>query len=198
MIRLRTSLGLLAPAMAVLITGCSELPTLELNAAQQTIDATIAAKAELYASEKLNEARIELEHARREIQEQNDSFVLSRDYELAVEALGEAEARAEEAIVTARTNKEETIDEVSQLLDSASSSMAATLIAFQEAPSGKGTEADLAAIRADLDTLTGNLYAAQALADSGDYLEAKLSLEFTLEGIDAIATELSQATARAE
>jgi len=183
----RLFLGSLAIAFLIL-SGCAQDPAVELNAGQKAIDGARATKADKYAAGEFSVAQKALTDARTEITNQDKNFVLTRNYTTAKDLLRDVEAKALMAQAAAKENKEKTRREVEALIQETTASLEAARGAFDKAPKSKDTKAELDTLKADLDTLTPKIDQAKALANNGDYLEAKTSLTEVKQRITNVAT----------
>ena len=177
----------------LVLSGCAQPPTGELNAAQKAIEGARAAQADKYAIGEFGAAQKALTDATAEIHNQDKGFVLTRNYTAAKNLLKDVEARAQAAQSVSRENKQKTKSEVEALIQDTTASLEATKVALEKAPKGKDTAADLATLKADLDALTTKIDQAKALANNGDYPEAKASLTETKQKATDIAAQLQQA-----
>jgi soluble cytochrome b562 len=176
----------------LVLSGCAQPPTAELNAAQKAIEDARTAQADKYAAGEFGAAQKALTDATAEISNQDKRFVLTRNYTTVKNLLKDVETKAQVAQTASRENTEKTKSEVEALIQDTTASLEATKVALEKAPKGKDTAADLAALKADLDALTTKIDQAKALANNGDYLEAKASLTETKQKAADIATQLQQ------
>lgn len=182
--------------LVLMLSACSEPPTLELTTAEGAMDSATVAEAALYAADELEEAERALEAAKAEISTQANTGMFSRDYERSRQMLAEATANADAAATAARENRERMITEVETLLTETTAAIAETMIQLEEAPRGKDSEEDLAALRADLEALQASVETGRILAAAGNYVEAHRTLSDTSLRTAAISAELARATER--
>jgi len=74
----------------LILSGCAQPPTVELNAAQKAIDDAHGAQADTYAAAEFGAAQKALTDARTEITNQDKNFVLTRNYTTAKNLLEES------------------------------------------------------------------------------------------------------------
>jgi hypothetical protein len=173
----------------LILSGCAQPPTLELNGAQKAIDNAHAAEADKYAVEEFGAAQKALTEARTEITNQDKNFVLTRNYTAAKNLLKDAETKAQAAQAAAKDNKEKVKSEVEGLIRETTASLEAAKADLDKAPKTKNTKAELDALKANLDTLATKIDQAKTLVSSGDYLQAKASLILAKKRPTEIATE---------
>ena len=90
----------------LILSGCAQPPTVELNAGQKAIDDAHAAQADKYAAAEFEAAQKALNDARTEITNQDKNFVLTRNYTGAKNLLKDVETKAQAAQAAAKENKE--------------------------------------------------------------------------------------------
>jgi len=177
----------------LILSGCAQPPTVELNAGQKAIDDAHAAQADKYAAGEFGAAQKALTDARTEITNQDKNFVLTRNYTTAKSLLKNVENKAQAAQAAATENKEKAKSEVEALIQETTASLEAAKADLDKAPKSKNTKAELDTLKADLDTLTPKIDQAKALANNGDYLDAKASLTQVKQRVTDIATERQHA-----
>ena len=173
----------------LILSGCAQPPTVELNAAQKAIDDALGAQADTYAAAEFGAAQKALTDARTEITNQDKNFVLTRNYTTAKNLLKDVETKAQAAQAAAKENKEKAKSEVAALIQETTASLEAAKTDLDKAPKSKNTKAEPDTLKADLDTLTPKIDQAKALANNGDYLEAKASLIEAKQRLTDIAAE---------
>ncbi len=188
----RPFLGSLMIAFLIL-PGCAQPPSVELNGAQKAIDDAHAAQADKYAVEEFGAAQKALTDARTEIANQDKNFVLTRNYTAAKNLLKDVETKAQAAQAAARDNKEKAKSDLEALIQETTVSLDAAKADFDKAPKPKNAKAELDALKAELDLLTTKIDQAKTLASAGDYLQAKASLILVKQRVTDIAAERQHA-----
>src|SRR5712691_9845249 len=89
----------------LILSGCAQPPTVQLNAAQKAIDDARAAQADKYAAGEFGASQKALTDARTEIMNQDKNFVLTRNYTTAASLLKDVETKAQAAQAAAKENK---------------------------------------------------------------------------------------------
>lgn len=137
----------------LLLTACAQPPETELQTAEEALRQAREAEADVYAPEQLEAAQQAFESARSEIEAQSQRFSPLRSYGSARELLEAATRGAQEAAVGAREKREEAQREAEALQEEASSALQEAEAALRQAPRrGKGAQADIAALRQDLES----------------------------------------------
>jgi predicted transcriptional regulator len=167
------------PVGLLILNGCAQPPTIELNAAQRAIEDARKTQTDKYAAAEFGSAQKALNEATAAINTQDKGFVLTRNYTKAKDLLKDAEAKAQDAQKLAKENKEKTIQEVEALIQDTTASLEAATATLEKAPKGRTSQADVAALKGDVDTLIMALDQGKDLAANGEYLEAKASLTQT-------------------
>ena len=153
-----------------LFTSCAKQPTEQIEAVKAAIAAVQAEGGSVYAPEELKKLNDSMQAAMDEISTQSKKFF--KKYGPAKEMLAavqtEAEAvkagipakkeAAKNAAIQAQTEAKAALDEAKALLD--------------KAPKGKGTKADIEAMKADLSGLDMSFGEIQAAIDAQDYFGA--------------------------
>jgi hypothetical protein len=161
---------LLAALASVLMTGCAKAPEAEMEAAEEALLAARADEAEFYAREELSRAQDAINEARTEIEVQDQKWV--KDYDKARELLESARRDAENAKVSAGTNKEQTRIEAEAAIAEGKGAIDHAASVLRSAPVGKGTRADIALYTSDLEQLRIEIVEAEAAMSSGKYWDA--------------------------
>ena len=162
---LLVGLGVLA-----FVAGCSKQPAQELSDAKAAIDATVADGAEKYANEDLKRLNDSLTAATDEISTQDKKFFKS--YTKAKEMLAQLKADAETLKTEMPAKKEKAKNDALTVQTETTTAVAEAKALLAKAPRGKGSRADLEAMKADLAGLETSLAEVQTLISSEDYLAA--------------------------
>jgi chromosome segregation ATPase len=166
----KISVMLLGLALVVSLSACGKQPTEEMNATRAAIDAAVSEGAEKYTPEDLKAVNDQMEAAMAEIKVQDDKFF--KNYDKAKEALAKAKADADSLKSKVATVKEEMKNSAIALLGEATTAIADAKTALDSAPRGKGSLADIEAMKADVAGLEEALNEIQPLIDAGEYASA--------------------------
>lgn len=180
-------------AVLVVMAACAEPPEETNQKAEEALQAVRDAEAETYVPQELRDARLALEEAQQEIQVQNERFAIMRDYEEAEKMLAGAMEKSRIARELAVEKKEEARQEAQRLLQVTLEAIAAADASLGDAPRGKGTRADIAALTADLDGVRAEVPALETQIGEEDYFGAHDKAESMTETAEAITAEIKAA-----
>jgi hypothetical protein len=178
------------------LSSCSKPPVMEMQNAQQAVNAAKAAQAEQYAPQAYRAAMDSLNAAMAAKQQQDSKFALVRSYGKTKEMLVRAEAAAKQAETQAVAQKEQVKNETAQLLQQAKAQIDAATTALSKAPRGKGSKVDLAMMQNDLNSASAGLADAQNDFDAGNYLAAKAKVTAVIDRVQKVNQELNAAMAK--
>ena len=185
--------GALLVGVLALTAGCAQAPQEAIDAANQALETARNAEAPDYAPEEWQAAEDALDSAMVEVQAQNDKFTLFRSYSEASQLLDGATQAANTAATAAASGREEVRVRAEMLLQEAETALAAATAALETAPKGKGTEADLLAMKQEIEGMTGSLASAREAFAAGKYLVAEASAQSVREQANAISADIAQA-----
>jgi len=177
-----------------LFAGCAQQPTEEINAAKAAVEAVMAEGAQKFTAEEAKLLNDTLQSAQDEVKVQDDKIF--KNYTKAKELLAKAKADAETLKVTVAAKKEEAKNNAVAAQDAAKASVAEAKALLEQAPKGKGSQADIEALKADLQGLEDSLAEAQKAADSEDYSTAVEKANTIKEKSDAISGQIKEAMAK--
>jgi hypothetical protein len=138
-------------AAALGAAACSQVPTENIDAARAALDAVQLEDAQAFAPAELQTAQAAREALDAELAAQQGRFTLFRSYDRTTELAAEAERAAAAAIQAATLEKEQVREEVAVAVASARTTLTDAGLMLDAAPVGKGSTADLAVMRADLE-----------------------------------------------
>ncbi len=173
-------------AVAVL-TGCDDPPTAELDAAKQALDSARDVGAERFAANEYSAAQRAYSEAEATTNTEAERFFLFKDFEQARAQIADAKTKAMRAESSAEAEKKRQRESAEAAIAAARDAIAAAYTSLEEAPSGKGTEADIEELRAELSTADADLDAAEAAVDSEHFPDA----ESLADSADQKATEVA-------
>ena len=177
--------------VAFVFTSCAKQPTQQMDAAKAAIEGVLAAKGDVYAQDELKKLNDDLTLANDEVTAQSKKFFkkYGKAKEMLTKLVADADAvkaliparieEAKNAAVTAQTEAKAAVDEAKALLE--------------KAPKGKGTKADLEAMKADLAGLDMSLGEVQTALDGQDYFGAKDKAVVVKDKAVAIADQVKAA-----
>lgn len=173
--------------------GCSKAPTSEIEATQKSVEATRAAGSSDYLPAEDKALSDKMNAAMQEIKTQDEKMAPFRNYEQAQKMLTEVRQQSKQLQTASAQKKEEAKQQAAALQSEASQSVQKAKDLLAQAPKGKGSEADLAALNADVDALNESLPAVQQAIDQGDYRDAISKATPIKEKADSISAEVEQA-----
>ena len=181
-------------AMLVVLTSCAKQPTQEMNDSKAGIDAVIADGGEKYAKEEVKALNDELTAANDEIKVQDGKFF--KNYDKAKEILAKVKASADALKAEIPARKEKAKNDAIAALDAAKIAVSDANALLAKAPKGKGTKADIEAMRADVAGIEAALTEAQGMIDSEDYVGAADKANGAKAKATEVADMISQAIAK--
>lgn len=153
------------------LTGCAKQPGQEMDAADAAIQAVVDAKGNLYAAEELNKLKSDLQAAMDEINAQSKKFF--KKYGPAKEMLAKVAADAEAVKAEIPGRMEAARLEAETVIGEAMAAWEKAKALLGKAPTGKGTKADIEAMKSDLAGLEAVMAEAQGAFEAEDYLGAR-------------------------
>ncbi len=177
----------LALTLTAGVTACSKPPAEEIAAVKTAVDAVVAEGAEKYAPEEFKALQDSMTAAMEEVKAQ-EGKMFGAKFDKAKELLAEVQTNATTVKEQAVVAREAMSTEVVAVKDATVADLAELQALLAAAPVGKGSEADLEAMRADVAGLETSLQEVQPLIDAGDFAGAK-------EKADAIQAKVAEITA---
>lgn len=159
-----------ALTMLVVLTSCAKQPSQEINDAKAAIDAVIAEGGEKYANEEVKQMNDELTAAMDEVKVQDGKFF--KNYDKAKEMLAKVKGSADTLKAEIPARKEKAKADATAALEAANTAVSDAKAMLAKAPKGKGSQADIEAMRADIAGLEASLAEVQSLIDGEDYMAA--------------------------
>jgi len=166
---MKNALKLLALSMVTifLLVGCAKLPTEEINAAKASVDAVVAEGAQKFAAEDAKKLNDSMQAAQDEIKVQDGKTF--KDYAKTKELLAKVKADAETLKAGLAAKKEEAKKNAAAAQEAAKASVADAKALLAKAPKGKGSKADIEALKADLKGIEDSMAEIKTANDSEDY-----------------------------
>lgn len=176
---------------AILLSACAEAPNTELATAQNAVEAIVSDGAETYTPDQLKALNSKLEEARAELKVQDDKFFKNYDQAKAVLVQVKADADALKGKIAQR--KEELKIAANTALAEAVSALAEAKAIIEVAPQGKGSLADIEAMKSDIVGLETELEGIQPQIDSGEYMAATEKAHAVAARANIIHSDITQA-----
>jgi len=189
-----THIGWIA-VIGLVLAGCSQPPTADVDAAKKAIDEARQAQAAEYAQPSWTAAQDAEAKLDIELDTQQRRWSAMRSYttarQLALDTKTAAERSRDEALAGQAQAKTEATTLMEQARDEVSKAHA--LVA--SAPRGKGTEADLASLKTDAASIDDALADMQKAFDNGHYTDAKAKAQSAIDAARKIEAEIEKAKA---
>ncbi len=177
--------------MFSLVAACASVPQADIDAAKAAVEQATTAGAADYAEESLRAVQEAQTALDAELAAQADKFSLTRSYGKATELATARTAAAEKAAADAATGREAAKNQATTLIADAKTALTQAQEMLAKAPRGKGTEQDLAALKADLEGAATAITEAEAAFATDSYKDA-------LAKADAAKTTAGNVTAAVE
>jgi hypothetical protein len=175
------------------LAGCAKQPTDDMNAAQKALEDLKAAGGEKYIPEESKKVADTLAAAQEEIKTQDGKFFLTRNYDKAKQMLAQAIADSEKVKGEVAAKKEEAKNNALAAQEAATASVKEAAALLAKAPMGKGSRADIEALKGDLKGLEDGLPELQQLIGQEDYLAVIDKAKAIQEKADAVSNQVKEA-----
>lgn len=194
MMQIRQSLAPLALAV-LLVTGCAKPPTEQVDAAEKAVKEAQQSGAATYTAEEYAKLEGALAALKKEVGDQDEKFVLFRDYGKAEQLAASAKADGARVKTEAVKKKEEAKAAALQAQQVAQEAVKSTLDLVAKAPVGKDRAA-LEAIKNDAEALKASLNQVQLAVDKEDYPGAQTQAKAIHDKSQAVSAEIQNALAK--
>lgn len=184
-----------ALAFVTTIAACAKAPAEAIGMATQAEDAASAAGAVEYAPDAMHavtEARAAMEA---EVAAQDERMAIRRSYDRAEELAVAYQQAGERAAQAAADGRQAARTEATLMIEETKVMLTEVLTMLDTAPVGKGSHADLAAMRIDLEAAEAGLLGAETSMASEKFLEAKTGVTATRETVANVKAAVQQALA---
>lgn len=163
----------IAAVFLLLIAGCGKAPETEMRDAESAMMQAQTGQAEEYAPEAYQMAMDTLAAARAAAKEQDSKFALFRSYGKSKELFISSKRLADMAAQDALAAREQMKQEVATMQNETQAVIDMAAKAIESAPKGKGTKADIAMFKSDLESARAAFDQAKADINNSDYISAK-------------------------
>jgi len=181
--------------VALLTSACAKEPADAVAAARSALTAARAAQAADYAPASLSAAESAVAALDAELKAQSERFALTRSYTKATELATAAKAAGDTAVADAATGKAAAQAEATTLIAAVRTGVDEVKLLLDKAPKGKGSQADIEALKSDLAGIEASLADMDAAMASGAFKDAKAKGEAAQQGLDRIRTDIQAAIA---
>jgi hypothetical protein len=174
-----------------LFMSCAKQPTQEITDAKAAVEAATTAGADVYAPDELKKLNDELTAATDEVNTQSKKFF--KKYGPAKEMLAKVKADADALAASIPAKKEAAKNAAMTAQQEAQAALDEAKALLDKAPKGKGTRADIEAMKADLKGLEDSFPDIQAAIDREDYFGASNTAATIKEKATAISDQVKAA-----
>ena len=178
----------------VLLTSCSKVPQVEIDAANVAIEAAKAAGAETYVHDNFVALQDSMNAVMVTIETQKSKFF--KNYSTAKEHLVGVTTFAQEVTMQTENRKAELQAEIQNTIAEVKTLIETNRQLIQEAPKGKEGSSALLAIKDELTTIETSVNEASAMLATGDYLPTLDKANAAKEKAMAINAELTEVIAK--
>jgi hypothetical protein len=189
-----TKILAVAVVAAFVFSSCSKQPSDQIATAQEAIKAVMDAQGDIYAKPELKKLNDDMQAAMDGINAQSKKFF--KKYGVSKEALSQIVADAEAVKVVIPARIEEARAAAETAMNDAKTAWDEAKALLEKAPKGKGTQGDIAAMKADLAGLEAAAGEAITSYDAGDFLGAKEKAEAVKEKAVGISDQIKAAIAK--
>ena len=161
---------LVSMATITLLTACSKAPVEEINMAKSSIDAVVGEGAEQYAPEEFKVINGQFEAAMAEVTVQDGKFF--KNFDVIRLDLDQLKVDADALKIKVVARKEELKVAATTALSEAQAAVGEAKALLEVAPQGKGSVADIEAMKSDVIGLDAELEVVAPQIDAGEYLVA--------------------------
>lgn len=179
--------------LLVSIAGCAKAPQADIDAAKSSLESARAAQANEYAPASLRAAEDAQQQLEAELKAQEDKFAAFRSYKRSSELAAAAREAADKAAEDAKAGREQKRTDAQNAIAEARTMLDETRQMLETAPTGKGTQADIAAMKGDLDGAQSTLAEADNAFSADRYTEAMAKAESAKTSIQNVKTSIEQA-----
>src|SRR5258706_13641869 len=184
-----------AVALALVLAGCAQVPTADVDSAKPASGEGRQAQAAEYPPQSWTAAQDAESKLEAELDAQAQRWSALRSYRVASQLATSTKQAAEKSRDEAMAGKEKAKTEASTMMAQARDEAARAQAAVTTAPRGKGTEADLASMKSDATSIDETLAEMQKAFDAGDYIGAKTKAQAAMDAAKKIEDEIAQAKA---
>lgn len=179
----------------VMLGGCAEPPTQQVQEAEKALKDAQESGAATYSAEEYAKLEGTLAALRKEVAEQDEKFTLFRDYGKAQQLSASAKAESERIKAASAQKRDEAKAAALQAQQVAEEAVKATQDLVARAPVGKDRAA-VEAIKNDVEGLKSLLKQVQASIDKEDYPAAQTQAKAIHDMSQGVSTEIQNALAK--
>jgi len=173
------------------LVACGKKPAQEIEGTQGSVNAVVSEGLGKYAPEDEKKLKDELASAMDEIKVQDNKTF--KNYDKAKQMLAEVKKNADEMKAALPAKKEQAKQNALQAQESAKGAVNEAKSLLAKAPKGKGTAADIQALKGDVKGLEDCLAEVQGLIEKEEYGEAVTKANALKEKASGVASQITQA-----
>ncbi|MFQ5720172.1 MAG: hypothetical protein ACE5IK_11555 [Acidobacteriota bacterium] len=191
--RWRSIVLIMGVGLGLLAGGCAKPPEDDLARAEEALQAVRDAEGATYAKASLRDVAVALRAAQLEVETQKERFAILRNYDDAKQKLKITMEKAAAARTEAVEAKEAARVEAEDRLEKARAALAAAESSLEEAPRGKGTKADIAALESDVEGIKTQIAALEGQIAAEEYLDAQDKAGSIITAANEVTAEIQAA-----
>jgi small-conductance mechanosensitive channel len=176
----------------VLMVGCAKPPQDAVNAAMSAMDAAKPLASE-YAPDSLQAAEDAQAALNAELKAQEDKFALFRSYKKSDELVADLKAKSDQAAADAAAGQEQAKNDASAAISAATTALTDANALLEKAPKGKGSAADIEAMKADLTAAESTIADANAAMEAAKYKDAKAKADAASSSAASVSSQVQAA-----
>jgi len=190
----RLSAVLVGLVMVSTLVACGKQPVEEINATKAAMEAAVSEGANKYVADEYKVVDGALVAAMEEVKLQDSKMF--KNYDKAAQMLAQVKADSEALKTKAIAEKQRLMDQATADLAAAKTAVATAGDLVANAPKGKGSAADIMAMKADVAGLETALAEVQPLIDAGDFAAASEKAQAINDKASALSEEIKAVMAK--
>lgn len=192
-----TTLGFVSLVFVVstLALGCAKPPTAEIDGIKNAFEAVQTPESKQWAGRSLVDAEAAMDKVAGELKVQEDKFSLFRKYDAVKVAIADAQKAIDAVAPAVSAARNAAKEEAAQTIAIARTALAKAKELLANAPTGKGTEADLEMLKADVEGVEQAVEETQKTFDAGLYLEVGPKAKAATVRAEEVSASIEQAIA---
>lgn len=179
----------------VVASGCQEPPKDQIQEARTALDELVQSGVFQWAPEAGEAAKDALAKVEAEVKIQGDKLGFLRDYEQTLALVEDVKKAAATAKAAATEAKDQARAEAAEAIAGLEKALAEARDLLANAPTGKGSEADLEVMKADLDEVTRAVADAKAALEGERFTEVSSKVQAGLTRVEDVKASIQQAIA---
>lgn len=191
--RSKFGLLLLVVGLGISVVACGSVPQAAIDAAKAAVDQAVTAGANEYAADAMKAAQDAQAALDAELKVQEGKWFKS--YTQATELAAALKTAGEQAVTAAAAGKEKVKGEATGLIAEVKTALEEAQTLLAKAPKGKGTAADIEALKTDLANAATALTDAESGLTAERFLDAKAKAESAKNAVAAVKTAVETAMA---